>query len=186
MLLSRFAVPEDAGLRPRLLSPASFPPIPTTHPLLPGRAHSPTPLNSREGTRTQTLQSRAPRAEGTQRRPRLLTPQAFLSYLPSFQGSSRTPDLVSAQAHQNSPSRLPRSRHPGDRAHSDQSATAGRGFSEAILCQREAGWLRHVIEAELSPGSEVPGKLVNFLPGSDWVRPPWEAGPVDRKGLEQI
>lgn len=130
-----YQIPEGTGLPLRPLS-GSFLSLHPYKPIIPSRSLRgafPTPQHFRGGSGTQIPQSRAPRAEEIQRRPRLLNSLAFVSYLPSFQGSSNTPDLVSAQAQQNSPARLPRSRHPGDRANSDQSASEGRGSPGALL-----------------------------------------------------
>lgn len=109
-----------------------------------------------------------------------LTPLAFVSYLPSFPGSSGTPDLASAQAHQNSPARLPRSCHPGDHANSSQSASVGRGFAGAFLWERWAGWRESRVEAELSP-RKLRVMRSGQLPAwalIGWNRL-WEAGPVE-------
>lgn len=130
-------LPDSRGHRPP--SPPALRSFFSLHPykpIIPSRSLRsafPTPQHFRGGSGTQIPQSGAPRAEEIQRRPRLLNSLAFVSYLPSFQGSSDTPDLVSAQAQQNSPARLPRSRHPGDRANSDQSASVGRSSPGALL-----------------------------------------------------
>lgn len=163
---------------PAFFSPHPYNPIPS----LPGSV--PPPLSTpSEGRGRKPLRVAL---RGNQRRPRLLTPLPFLSYLPSFPGSRRTPDLVSAQAHQNSPARLPRSCYPGDRANSDQSARVGRGFSGAFRGEmgRVGG---HVVEAGLRPwklgvAGEGGGVWSTSCLRSDWVRANPGGGLCGRKG----
>lgn len=124
----------QASLSP--LSGASFPCIPTNPSSPPARSRGAFLYSSALPRRDRDTNSSESRSESLGNTEAAASSQSagtgklftFISKAPAT-----PPDLVSAQAQQNSPAQLPRSRHPGDRANSDQSASVGRGYPGALL-----------------------------------------------------
>lgn len=125
------------GLPLRLSNFLSFPLLPSTSPPL-----SPSPLTQlsspflthsggRTGTQAPILKV-APRAKSQWSR--FPAPPGFVSYLPSSQGSSGRAIWQMRRRTWSAPKELTRSRHPGDRASSDQSAnTCYRAVPRGVL-----------------------------------------------------